>query len=116
MKFYPSLSHGKGWQISTSSDVLAPNFLGKLPRSFMERLMHLRCFRSTLNTTIYPEAMESFRSRRSFINCVVGYYLHNKKKAAKPVSSPLDIKGAYDNVVHEGGLHDLQHCGLGGPI
>lgn len=66
---------------------------------------------------IYLHAMAGLRHGRSSIDNVmdlVTLVQHNKSLNIFPVASFLNIKGVYNNVIHDAILDGLQDAGVGG--
>lgn len=85
----------------------------------MERMILTRLQWYLEHNNIYPEVMAGFRRGRSSIDCVVDLVTFaQQEKSRKRISAALflDVKGAYDNVVHEAILDALEHFGLGGRV
>lgn len=66
---------------------------------------------------VYPDAMTGFRKGRSSIDSVIDLVTtveHQKRRHRLTAAVFLDIKGAFDNVLHDAILNALEDYGIGG--
>uniref|UniRef100_L7M0K7 Putative tick transposon n=1 Tax=Rhipicephalus pulchellus TaxID=72859 RepID=L7M0K7_RHIPC len=87
--------------------------VGKL----MEQMVLLRLEWFLEKQRVYPDVMTGFRNGRSSIDSVIDLITtveHQKRRHRLTAAVFLDIKGAFDNVLHDAILNALEDYGIGG--
>ena len=102
-------------EITSYRPIALASCVGKV----MERMILARLEWYLEYYEIYPNAMAGFRRHRCSIDNVIDlvtYVQHQKTCKRLSVAMFLDVKGAYDNVLHDAILEAMGSVGLGGQL
>lgn len=115
-RLVPLLKPGKSpLEITSYRPIALASCVGKV----MERMILARLEWYLEYYEIYPNAMAGFRRHRCSIDNVIDlvtYVQHQKTCKRLSVAMFLDVKGAYDNVLHDAILEAMGSVGLGGQL
>lgn len=115
-RLVPLLKQGKSQlELTSYRPIALASCVGKV----MERMLLGRLEWYLEHYKIYPNSMAGFRRDRSSIDNVVdlvSYVQHERSRKRLSAALFLDVKGAYDNVLHESILDALATVGLGGRV
>ncbi|KAK8769894.1 hypothetical protein V5799_013642 [Amblyomma americanum] len=101
------------YELTSYRPVALASCVGKV----MERMVLARLEWFLEQNALYPDMMTGFRRGRSSIDSVIDLIstVEHEKRSRRLVAAVfLDIKGAYDNVLHDAILDALDDIGVGG--